>query len=197
MASSSGPGIVTNGLIALIDPANRKSAIDSAPSSLINTSAWAAGQTSSVGVYGANESTSAENARVSVTDPWGTTSIVWQTQASGDGNADGGWNTSYFSIDRTQVYRFSVWVNRTSSTSGGTFYFGTNSDGGVFTGCLVSSLIGGVSQSLYGSCPAKYANRNILCSQYLHDHCLIGGSLNPCHVIPSKFFLSSSVRVLE
>lgn len=147
MASSSGPGIVTNGLIALIDPANRKSAIDSAPSSLINTSAWAAGQTSSVGVYGANESTSAENARVSVTDPWGTTSIVWQTQASGDGNADGGWNTSYFSIDRTQVYRFSVWVNRTSSTSGGTFYFGTNSDGGVY-----STSDGAVKGNPYWEC---------------------------------------------
>jgi hypothetical protein len=58
---------------------------------------------------------------------------VWQTQASGDGNADGGWNTSYFSIDQTQLYRFSVWVRRISSTSTGTFYLGTNADAGVYS----------------------------------------------------------------
>ena len=133
MGTATGPNIVTNGLIVALDANNRKSVIDAVTTSLIDTSAWVAGQTSSVGVYGANESTSTENARVNDTDPWGNTSIVWETRASGDGNADGGWNTNYFGIDRTKLYRFSVWVRRTSSTAGGTFYLGTNSDGGVYS----------------------------------------------------------------
>lgn len=133
MASSSGPSIVTNGLIANIDAINRKSVIDAAPLSLIDTSAWAAGQTNGVGVYSANESVGTENARVLDTDPWGISSVVWETRATGDSSADGGWNTSYVSIDRTQTYRFSVWVRRTSATSAGTFYLGTNSDGGVYS----------------------------------------------------------------
>ena len=103
------------------------------PSSLIDTASWAPGQTSSVGYYGANQTTVTENARVLDTDPWNNSSVVWETRASGDGNNDGGWGTNYFSIDRTKLYRFSVWVRRTTSTSGGTFYLGTNSDGGVFS----------------------------------------------------------------
>ena len=123
MASSSGPSIVTNGLIASIDAANRKSVIDAVTTSLINTSAWTVG-TGGVSGYNQNGNT-AENARILDTDPWGVSSVVWETRASGDGNADGGWNTDYPAIDPTKLYRFSVWVRRTSSTSGGTFYFGT------------------------------------------------------------------------
>lgn len=132
MGAFSGPGIVTNGLIVSLDANNRKSVIDKITTSLIDTSSWASGQTDGVGVYSPNGSTG-ENARVLDTDPWGDTSVVWETRASGNGNDDGGWNTSYFTIDRTKLYRFSVWVRRTSSTSGGTFYLGTNSDGGVFS----------------------------------------------------------------
>lgn len=100
--------------------------------SLIDTTSWVAGQTGSIGYYGQNGDT-VENARVSDTDPWGNTSVVWETRTTGGNNADGGWNTDFFAIDRSKLYRFSVWVRRTSSTSGGTFYLGTNSDGGVFS----------------------------------------------------------------
>ena len=65
------------------------------------------------------------------TDPWGNSAIVWQTVPSGNGEADGGWNTDAFSITNTSRYRFSVWVKRTSSTTGGTFYFGTQSSTGA------------------------------------------------------------------
>jgi hypothetical protein len=132
MAAFSGPNLVTNGLILDLDISNRKSYLRSVPTSLINTNAWAVGQTDGVGVYGQNGS-SGENGRISGTDPWGNTSTLWETRASGNGNDDGGWNTGTLSIDRTKLYRFSVWVRRTSATSGGTFYLGTNSDGGVFS----------------------------------------------------------------
>jgi hypothetical protein len=132
MGAFCGPNIVTSGLILDLDIANRKSYMRTIPSSLIDTSAWANGQTGDVGVYGRNGDVT-ENARVLDTDPWGNTSVVWETRASGNGEADGGWNTNLLNIDRTKLYRFSVWVRRTSATSGGTFYFGTGSNGGVFS----------------------------------------------------------------
>jgi len=97
---------------------------------LINPSSWTAGS-GSVGIYNVNQTTSAENNRYIGTDPWGNSAMVWQTVPSGDGNADGGWNTSGVAVDATQLHRFSVWVKRTSSTSGGTFYFGLQSDTGT------------------------------------------------------------------
>lgn len=132
MGVFTGPNLVTNGLILDLDVQNRKSYLRSINTSLLNTNAWAVGQSDGVDVYSANGS-AGENARVSGTDPWGNTSTLWETRASGNGNDDGGWNSSALTIDRTKLYRFSVWVKRTSSTSGGTFYLGTGSDGGVFS----------------------------------------------------------------
>jgi hypothetical protein len=129
MASSSGPNIVTDGLLLSIDAGNRKSAIDAVTTSLIDTSSWADGQTSTVSYYTANQSVVTENVRVLDTDPWGKSSVVWETRPSGDGNQDGGWNTNYFAIDRTKTYRFSVWVRRTSTTANGIFYLGLNTNG--------------------------------------------------------------------
>lgn len=129
MSCFSGPNINRNGLILDLDIANRKSFIDSLENSFVNTSAWADGQTGSATGYSANETVSTENARVIGTDPWGNSNIVWETRASGDGNGDGGWNTGYYNIDRSKLYRFSVWVKRISVTSGGTFYFGLYGNG--------------------------------------------------------------------
>jgi hypothetical protein len=89
----------------------------------VDSLTWTAGSGGFSG-YGQNGNTG-ENERVIATDPFGNQSVVWETRASGDGNADGGWNSDTISIDRTKLYRFSVWVRRTSATGGGTFYLGT------------------------------------------------------------------------
>lgn len=128
MSLSHSPSVVTDGLILALDAANRKSYIGAAPASLINTDSWTV-SSGSVAGYNQNGST-VENTRLYDTDPWGNQSIVWGTYASGDGNADGGWNTDYPAIDSTKLYRFSVWVRRTSATSSGTFYYGTGGGGG-------------------------------------------------------------------
>jgi hypothetical protein len=83
---------------------------------------WTTGSGSSTG-YGQNGNTG-ENERVIDTNPFGVQDVVWETRASGDGGADGGWNSDSISVDNTKLYRFSVWVRRTSSTGGGTFYLG-------------------------------------------------------------------------
>jgi len=126
MASSSGP---KNDLSA-----NLAFALDAADTNTItrwstfkNMSTWSAGSGGATG-YSQNGNTG-ENERVVETDPWGNTALVWESRASGDGNADGGWNADGFAIDNTKLYRFSVWVKRTTSSGGGTFYFGTNGGG--------------------------------------------------------------------
>jgi len=131
MSAIAGPNLVTNGLVAYLDAANRNSQIGAVTTSLINTNSWTV-SSGSVSGYNQNGSTD-ENVRSYDTDPWGGQSLVWGTFANGTAADDGGWNTDYVTIDRTKLYRFSVWVRRTSATSAGTFYFGTNSDGGVFS----------------------------------------------------------------
>ncbi len=83
---------------------------------------WTTGS-GSVGMFNQNGSTE-ENQRVNGTDPWGNSAVVWESRPTGTADADGGWNTNNFNIDKTKLYRYSVWVKRTSSTSGGTFYLG-------------------------------------------------------------------------
>jgi len=114
----SGPDLSESGLVLSFDAGNRKCFANSA----INSLSWNLGSGGAT-YYSQNGNTN-ENERVLGTDPFGKSSIVWETRASGDGNADGGWNSDYFGIDNTKLYRFSVWVKRTSTTSGGTFYLG-------------------------------------------------------------------------
>jgi hypothetical protein len=115
-------------------------------SNLLGSSGWTVGtgscSVSGYPTFNANQTTSTENNRYVGTDPWGNSDIVWQSVPSGDGNADGGWNTDAFTISNTKLYRFSVWVRRTSSTGGGTFYFGCQSSTGA-----VNSLVDNTSQS--------------------------------------------------
>lgn len=94
---------------------------------------WTAGTGSmAVGGYptfNANGDANEQN-RYTGTDPWGNSAMVWQCTSTGGNDASGGWNTDGFAIDNTKLYRFSVWVRRTSATTGGTFYFGLQSSNG-------------------------------------------------------------------
>jgi hypothetical protein len=127
MGVSAGPKIVTNGLILNLNIANRKSYSKNSILPLIGWTTGSGGTT----YFGQNGDT-VENERVYAIDPWGNSSVVWETRASGNGEADGGWNTSWFDIDNTKLYRFSSWMRRTSSSSGGTFYHGLYGTGGTF-----------------------------------------------------------------
>lgn len=137
-------GSNSSGLIFSIDAGNPRSYLPSSGSqvSLIDTSSWTVSN-GAIGIYGDNNSAANESQRIYDTDPWGNSNIVWGTYPSGDGGADGGWNSTYFAADRSKLYRFSMWVRRTSSTTGGTFYWGlhTNGTGDVY------ELAGGASQT--------------------------------------------------
>lgn len=131
MGVYSGPSIVTDGLILDLDIANFKSFVDAQNTSLISTSSWALGNTAVTG-YGLNQDATNENSRITAADPWNNTNIVWGTYASGNSNADGGWDTAYYAIDKTKMYRFSIWVKRTSDTTSGSFYLGVYGNGPTF-----------------------------------------------------------------
>ncbi|MAR20572.1 MAG: hypothetical protein CMD25_00695 [Flavobacteriales bacterium] len=72
--------------------------------------------------------TTAENARIYGENPFGEPAILWHTPSNDTGdNADGGWNTDTFQIDRGKSYRTSVWVKKiTTTTNDGNLYLGTN-----------------------------------------------------------------------
>jgi hypothetical protein len=89
---------------------------------ILNPDRWQIGSGGTTG-FNQNGFTS-ENQRVIATNPFGQSAVVWETRADGLSQADGGWNTDLFNIDNTKMYRFSVWMRRTSSTSSGDFYFG-------------------------------------------------------------------------
>lgn len=123
----SGPYTHQTNLVFAIDGASRRSAFRSKQDSNILPSPhnWATGTGGQTG-YGANGSASEQNRVLVTDDPWGRSSITWRTTPDSTSGADGGWNTSYYSIDRTYTYRYSVWVRRYTTGTGGTFYMGMN-----------------------------------------------------------------------
>lgn len=91
-------------------------------SNILDPYSWTTGS-GGIGSFGQNGNTG-ENERVIGTDPFGNSSVVWESRPSGDGYADGGWGNGYYDVDEFSLYRWSVWVKRTSTTSGGTSYLG-------------------------------------------------------------------------
>ena len=127
MATAGGAGIVTDGLVLSLDGASRRSTLKTTQvNNILNDPGnWSTGTGGQSG-YGSNGSSSEQN-RVSVTDdPWGRTSITWRTTPDSTSGADGGWNSSYYAIDRSYAYRWSIWVRRYTTGTGGTFYLGLN-----------------------------------------------------------------------
>jgi len=126
-----GPGVTTsygmsqNGLALDLDATNTTST--RGQRSLINYTTWATGSGGTTG-FNQNGQTS-ENERVISGCPFAYNDVVWEARPLAQTNDDGGWNTDWFNIDNTKLYRFSVWVRRTSSTAGGTFYFGMYANG--------------------------------------------------------------------
>jgi len=111
---------------------------------LLNLSSWTVGS-GGAPKFSAN-GTDAENSRFYATGPYGEQVLVWGTSPTGGNDADGGWNGDQFLADRTKLHRFSVWVRRTSDTSGGTVYMGCYTNG---TNQVVELHTGAVNTNPY------------------------------------------------
>ncbi|MEW7291265.1 DUF6443 domain-containing protein [Aquimarina sp. 2304DJ70-9] len=81
---------------------------------------WSTGQ-GSTGFFNQNGKTS-ENNRVNDVDPEGKLSLLWKCGNDVSNDADGGWNTDYFNVDKNLGYRYTVWVKRTGSNDGSTYH---------------------------------------------------------------------------
>ncbi|CAL2091059.1 conserved exported protein of unknown function [Tenacibaculum sp. 190524A02b] len=70
---------------------------------------------------------SVENKIINGTTPFGATDLLWECIPDVTRNADGGWNTDYFTIDNTKTYRYTVWVkkNKIGDESQGLTWHGT------------------------------------------------------------------------
>ncbi|MEX0275122.1 MAG: hypothetical protein AB3N16_12165 [Flavobacteriaceae bacterium] len=86
----------------------------------LDTSTWTVG-TGSVTGFSRN-GTDAENVREIGLNPYGENAILWKAVPDASNNADGGWNGSYFPIDHTKTYRFTVWIKKTNSNDGRTYF---------------------------------------------------------------------------
>lgn len=94
--------------------------ISVAQTSLLDTSTWMVGNGSVLGFT--KNGTDAQNVRELGVNPHGDSVVVWKGIADPATTPDGGWYTGYYSIDPSKTYRLSVWIKKTNSASGKTYF---------------------------------------------------------------------------
>ncbi|MEW7277953.1 hypothetical protein ABW636_05105 [Aquimarina sp. 2201CG1-2-11] len=87
---------------------------------LINTTNWEAGAAPAPGF--ANNGIAQENVLEVGLGPYGDNVVLWKAAPDGNGNKDGGYESSYYPIDHTKTYRLTVWIKKTNSVDGGTYF---------------------------------------------------------------------------
>ena len=84
---------------------------------------WETG-TAGIGNWGQNGSAS-ENSRVKATDPYGNRSVLWRAfNNDANSGADGGWGSTSFSVNKSNLFRWSRFVKVANQGSNGTIYGG-------------------------------------------------------------------------
>jgi len=114
--------IVGSALFFHIDAGNKNSKVFY-PTKLLDDKQWTLGS-GSVGDFSEN-GVDAANVRLVDGDPWGNRAIIWEGRAQGTNSGEGGWNSSFFTINPYIPYRLTVWMRRTVIGTGSS-YFGTN-----------------------------------------------------------------------
>ncbi|WP_411032086.1 hypothetical protein [Spongiimicrobium sp. 3-5] len=89
---------------------------------LLDTTTWTEGNTPARGFEITGENY--ENIREMGIDPYGGASVLWKVIPSSTYRGRGGLKASLLGIDPSKTYRFTIWVKKTGSMNGRTF-FGT------------------------------------------------------------------------
>jgi hypothetical protein len=90
---------------------------------IIDYSTWVIGSSGSQTGFTQNGETGC-NSIIYDTDPFGNNTAIWRSLNNDvTSDADGGWISLYYATDPTQMYRFSVWIQR-RVLGNGTYYFG-------------------------------------------------------------------------
>jgi len=101
---------------------------------IVDYTSWVVGTSGVQTGFDLNGATS-ENYIIESSDPFNNIIPIWEARTDGVYGPSGGWVTSSFNIDNTKLYRFSVWVRRTT-IGNGSFYlgvYGYGSTSGVYT----------------------------------------------------------------
>jgi len=87
---------------------------------LLDTSIWTIGSGS---VTGFNQNgLSSENSRELGLNHVGDEVLLWKASPDINGNTAGGWTTNNHTIDNTKAYRFSIWLKKTNSNDGHSYF---------------------------------------------------------------------------
>jgi hypothetical protein len=176
MGLAGGPNIVTADLNIALDASSRKGVPSTNDLNMLDYTTWTPGNTSASGF--SRNGNSGENALLIGTGPFGETTVIWEGRSSGDNGADGGWNGGFYNVDNTKLYRFLVWVRRTSSSAGGTFYLGTNGGGE----CVYRMSDGNAQCNPYWECTGTRAltqNQWYLWVGHVHPYGTANGTGHP------------------
>ncbi|QTE23335.1 T9SS type A sorting domain-containing protein [Polaribacter cellanae] len=97
---------------------------------LLNNSSWTVGSGSVTGFI--QNGATIENSRELGKNHIGKDVVLWKATPDAANNADGGWNTSWINASSTNSYRFSVWIKKTNSNNGSTYFgFYANNSGSL------------------------------------------------------------------
>ena len=121
-------------------------------------------------------------------NPWGDAELVWRAvnhstnRTASVYNPNGGFYTAYFPVDRTKLYRFSVWVNRVAATETGTVYFGPQ----LSSGSVTTKSTGAANTNPYFATPdpaaAAFAGKTntwVLVAGHIHPNGTATGAQHP------------------
>lgn len=87
---------------------------------LLDMQGWSAGVGSS-GIF-THSGNAGENTREWSDGPQNKRAVLWRCAPNGDVANDGGWETQSFAISHTNMYRFVVWMKKTNSADGFTYF---------------------------------------------------------------------------
>jgi len=87
---------------------------------LIDTSNWTVGSGGTVGFW--KNGTDQENSRELGDNHIGNQVIIWRGVPDTAGGSSGGFTTSGYPIDHTQTYRYTIWLKKTNSNDGHSYF---------------------------------------------------------------------------
>lgn len=151
-----------NGLVLCLDTANTKCA-KGRSKNILSWNDWVAGTTGGVtSTVGPSYYSNGDgNSRVSDTNPFGATDVVWDvSNQDATSDADGGWEGQTFAIDPNKMYRFSTWVRR-KTIGNGSFYLGPHSNWAATAGGYILNRSNGAeNQNPYFVAQTWWGNAN-------------------------------------
>lgn len=128
---------------------------------IIDTSIWTLGQ-ELVSGFNLNGGTQ-QNERVFGENHLSDSNLLWTCIPTAESDMHGGWSTDYYAVNNSQTYRFSVWIKKTNSNSG-TSYFGSVDE----TNQLQTLDNVSLSNAMFWSGDVPYLNRWYLMVGYVH-----------------------------